>query len=333
LVATYNKLRSQGVALPDLERPPDPNQPFSELVALANTESDKAFSGLPGAFTDDDQIAQNVGQPCFLRTGGPPEDPATPCAKASQKQPEFDGRQSYFNSGIIPYEGAKGNTFSVKLADDIAPGTYLFYCAVHGFGQRTEIEVKPKGSAIPSEGAVSREARKEINQVAAPLKKVFHDAGDDGRISIPGPDGKEVQLEGPFAGLPGKDHAAITAFVPRKIKVKAGEPITWKMMAGDHTISFNVPKYFPIMEFLADGTVRINPKLQPPAGGAEPLPAQQGTGVVHHDGGTFDGSGFWSSGLIGAEPYLEYTMRITKPGTYGYACLLHPPMVGTVEVT
>ena len=29
----------------------------------------------------------------------------------------------------------------------------------------------------------------------------------------------------------------------------------------DHTISFNVPKYFPIMEFLKDGTVRINPKL------------------------------------------------------------------------
>ena len=30
--------------------------------------------------------------------------------------------------------------------------------------------------------------------------------------------------------------------------------------------------------------------------------------------------------------YVEYTMRISEPGTYRYACLLHPPMVGTVVV-
>ena len=29
------------------------------------------------------------------------------------------------------------------------------------------------------------------------------------------------------------------------------------------------------------------------------------------DGGTYDGSGFWSSGLVGAEPHLRYTVRIS----------------------
>ena len=87
------------------------------------------------------------------------------------------------------------------------------------------------------------------------------------------------------------------------------------------------------LEFLKDGTVRFNPKLEPPAGGAKKLPEQQGRGIVKFDGGTYGGTGFWSSGLIGAEPYLEYTMRIGKPGSYRVACLIHPAMVGTVVVT
>ena len=69
-------------------------------------------------------------------------------------------------------------------------------------------------------------------------------------MSFPGVDDP---VEGPFAGLPGADHTAINEFIPRNMTVKAGEPITWKMMGSDHTISFNVPKYFPIMEFLDDG--------------------------------------------------------------------------------
>src|SRR6185503_174980 len=114
-----------------------------------------------------------------------------------------------------------------------------------------------------------------------------------------------------------------------------GAPITWKMMGSDHTISFNPPKYFPPIEFRKDGTVRFNPKLEPPAGGAKEYKSPDGPPPEEppsFDGGTYDGKGFWSSGLIGGEPYLEYTMRISKAGTYSFACLLHPPMVGTLVV-
>jgi plastocyanin len=79
--------------------------------------------------------------------------------------------------------------------------------------------------------------------------------------------------------------------------------------------------------------VRLNPTLNAPAGGAPKVPNQQGPGIVKVDGGTYSGSGFWSSGVISADPYLEYTLRIAKPGTYDYACLLHPPMVGKVVVS
>jgi hypothetical protein len=108
---------------------------------------------------------------------------------------------------------------------------------------------------------------------------------------------------------------------------------------GRHTISFGVPRYFPIIEFQRDGNVRFNPKLDPPAGGAEEfdVPEEERYGgspePIEFDGGTYDGTGFWSSGTIDADPYIEYSMRITRPGTYKYACLIHPPMVGTVEVT
>jgi plastocyanin len=331
---SYAKLRASGVALPALE--PASTAPFGELVALIDEESEKYFANLPSAFDDEDQLAQNVSQPCYLEEGGPPEDPTEPCAKEDQRQPEFNGRQSYYNSGVIPYEGEGGNTFKVNVADDADLGTYLFYCAIHGLLQRSEVEIVSADADIPDQSEVNREIRAETKAVTDDLQTIHRDAADDGKVTMPGSD---EPLVGPFAGLPGgEDHTAINEFVPSEITAKAGAPITWKMMGSDHTISFNVPRYFPIMEFLDGGTVRINPELQPPAGGAvEYAPPEEGPGEdegpPRHDGGTFDGEGFWSSGLIGAGPYLEYTMRITKPGTYAYACLLHPPMVGTIKVT
>jgi plastocyanin len=332
-VRSYGELVEMDFGLPPLD--PASTQPFSELVELVDVKSEEVFASLPSAFDDEDNLAQNVGQPCYLDEGTPPEAPEEPCADDDQEQPAFTGRQSYYNSGVIPYEGDRSNTFSVDIADDAEPGSYLFYCAIHGFGQRSEVEVLEAGAEIPSQDEVNRAIREETKEVTESLSAIYEDASDDGRARIPGAD---LPLEGPFAGLPGADdHTAINEFVPDVITVKAGAPITWKMMGSDHTISFNVPRYFPIMEFLDDGTVRINPKLQPPAGGAveyvEPE-EREDEGPPKHDGGTFDGGDeFWSSGLIGAGPYLEYTMRITKPGTYAYACLLHPPMVGRIKVT
>jgi plastocyanin len=338
-VAGYEGLMAMGLALPPLDEAS--TQPFTELVELIDTKSEEFFAGLPSAFDDEDQLAQNVSQPCYLDEGTPPEDPETPCAKADQRQPAFTGRQSYYNSGVIPYEGERSNTFRVKIADDAEVGSFLFYCAIHGLGQRSEVEIVEAGTEVPGQSEINRQVRTETAEVTTSLGAIFRDAKDDLQVELPGFD---EPVEGPFAGLPGADHTAINEFVPRVMTVKAGEPITWKMMGSDHTISFDVPKYFPIMEFLDDGTVRINPKMQPAAGDAVPFepPDEEegggegeegGDGIVRHDGGTFDGDGFWSSGLIGAEPYLEYTMRISKPGTYAYACLLHPPMVGQIKVT
>lgn len=149
-------------------------------------------------------------------------------------------------------------------------------------------------------------------------------------------------MRGPFAGLGSNSvHGSINEFVPRTINTNVGDPVSWRIVGAEHTISLDVPRYFPIIRFAKDGKVSINPRLERPAGGSPALPendeeeGEDGRGgkITRVDGGTYDGSGFFSSGLFGGEPYAEYTLRFSKPGRYKYACLLHPPMVGTVVVT
>jgi plastocyanin len=88
----------------------------------------------------------------------------------------------------------------------------------------------------------------------------------------------------------------------------------------------------------------------------QPQPAFSGrqsfysSGYIHYAGpsgnvfrmpianaGTWSGDHFWSSGLIdtgnGNNIYVQYTMRFAKPGTYRYACLVHPAMVADITIT
>ncbi|MBA3653728.1 MAG: hypothetical protein H0W70_05980 [Actinobacteria bacterium] len=327
-VNAWRALRAAGVGLPDLDTPPA--TPLTDVNKTIDEVSNTAFEGLGFAMDNDGNITQNLGQPCYLRTGTPPEDPGKPCAKVDQRQPAFDGTHAFYNSGILPYEGPRGNTYRVPIAADAKPGTYLFYCAIHGPSQMTTVEVRRRGAKVPSQHQVTREARNEIDDLMAPLEKVYRSAHDKGEIDFGG-----RKLKGPFAGLASDaaGHVAINEFLPKRLTVKAGEPVTWRMMGSDHTITFDVPKYFPIVDFKSTGGIRMNPKLRAPAGGAPPMPEQQGQGPVKIDGGTYDGDGFWSTGVVGAQPFIEYTLRVSKPGTYDYACLIHPPMVGKLVVT
>ncbi|HVE93629.1 MAG TPA: hypothetical protein VNB24_01825 [Acidimicrobiales bacterium] len=340
-ISSYESLRTQGIPLPDLDAA---DVPFTTLVEAVDEHSEPAFENIPFAFNDEEKISQNYGQPCYLTSGEPPKESDKPCSKANQEQPEFDGKQAFYNSGILPFRGASGNTFRVKLADDIKPGTYNFYCAVHGPGQLTEVVVKPAGSEVSSASEISRKAREEVTVLTKRLDGVFEEAVKKNRVTLDG-----EKITGPFAGLPDPrgGHTAINEFIPERITAKVNEPITWKMMGSDHTISFGVPKYFPVVDFTPKG-VFLNEKISPAAGGAKAMPEEddegggeggggegggEDEGPPKFDGGSYDGTGFWSSGLIGAQPYLEYTMRITKPGTYPYACLIHPPMIGRIVVT
>jgi plastocyanin len=311
-----------------------PEDPPRKLEELIETNGVWAWET-----EDDDSFNQTAAQPCYLARGNPPAN-GKPCD--ARDQPAFDGRQSYYNSGFIPYEGPQGNEYRVRFADDIKPGSYWFYCNYHGALQASEVVVKPEGERVDSQEEINERTRQAIMRTSKPLRDLYADVARDRRISMTTYGGNRIEVEGAFAGLLDptiETFMSLNEFIPKSRKVRAGQELSWNIIGG-HTISFGVPEYFPILTFERDGTVLRNPKLDPPAGGAKGFDApdderfdEERTRPVRFDGGTYDGDGFWSSGNIEADPYLRYTMRISKPGTYRYACLIHPPMVGTIEVT
>jgi plastocyanin len=291
---------------------------------------------------------QNGAQPCFLDRGVAPRDTNKPCTKAHQRQPDFTGRQTYYNSGFIPYDGPRGDTYTVKIAPDAKPGTHFFYCNFHGPFMSGFLTIAPKNKKIPSQTTVNQTARKAIDKDAAPLLTAFRQASK-GQFEVPQDALQAVQqqgfvktvngknyFDGWFAGLgaEGSDDVSINAFIPKSLHAKVGQKLSW-VMIGSHTISFNVPAYFPIMTVAKNGTVSRNAKLDRPAGGA-PKPKEQSDGDQSpniDDAGTWDGHGFWSTGVVDSNNFAVVSVRITKPGTYKFACLIHPPMIGTLVVT
>ena len=256
-----------------------------------------------------------------------------PCA--TQELGPFDGTEAYYNSGFLGFETDEENVFELNLSDTIAPGVYNFYCAVHGSFQSGTMEVVPADEPIPSASEVNQQTRQELNEVVEPFRQVYEKA-IEGQFVFGG-----EALPGPFSGLfDERVDGSLNEFVPEVIETGVGDPVTW-LIFGPHSISFDVPEYFPIYEELEDGTVRQNEAVYPPAGGAPEVPEAAGPPGPPEgepeplivDGGTWDGSGFWSSGVLFNQPYVQYTLRFSTPGTYRYACLIHPPMVGTVTVT
>jgi plastocyanin len=217
----------------------------------------------------------------------------------------------------------------MPIADDAEPGTYNYYCVIHFPFMQGKLEVKPEGSDLPSSDEVNRRARNEIEDLASPLRDAFAAARRGTAKS------QAEELEPPLAGYHAGDEftVAIDEFVPKTLRANVGEPITWTIV-GAHTISFDVPRYLPVYQVLADGTVERNPQVDEAAGGAPKAPPVDFTkGPLEIDGGTWDGSGFYSSGLIGSEPVSRFTLRVSKAGSYRYACLVHPKMVARLVVT
>lgn len=104
------------------------------------------------------RVAQNGGQPCYLARGAPPSDPSRACPKARQKQPTFDGRQSFYSSGIIDAEGIQPNVFRVTIAPDTPPGTYTYICLVHLPNMRGTLEVVDPSKPLPSSTEAAKRA-------------------------------------------------------------------------------------------------------------------------------------------------------------------------------
>ena len=299
--------------------------------APPNTPPPAGFASLPTMLPEGPGDAnQNGAQPCFLDSEKPPTDVKTACPKVPQ--PAFNGRQSYYNSGFLP----EGKVYSVKLADDITPGAYHYYCNLHGPDMSGTITVKPKGSTIPSAAEVENAGKSQLADHVSKVEAAHTDA-----IAGKALPAGATALAG--FGVESDQTTLVDEFIAPVINTKVGQKVTWAVN-GPHTISFNAdPAAQPVIAVAPDGAVHLKPASMGPAGGpgvtspesSGPPPSGPPKLGKVTDGGKFDGTGFKSSGFVppGPPPLLGYSLTFTKAGTYSYVCLVHPKMGGVVKVT
>ena len=278
---------------------------------------------------------QAAAQPCYLDTGGPDfSDVDKPCPK--REQPAFNGRQSYYNSGFIPYEGEGGNSFKLPIAKDTAPGTYHYYCNWHFLGMSGTVTVVPETEKIPSQSEVARKGQQEARDYTDTMAKALSTVRAGKKLPLPLAGAglpEELEKENPLF------HASINEFVPATLNADVGQKVTWTFDGG-HSIAFNVPKYFPVFDVKKDGTVTLDKRGFEPVkfpGPPDRPDGQEGGGSgpptpIEVDAGQFDGSGGLHSSGMDFDTGDKFSLRFTKPGTYLFACLIHPPMVGKVVV-
>ena len=290
-----------------------------------------AFASLPSFFSPD--VNQLAAQPCYIASGPIPSG-TNPCPRAEQREPAFDGTQTFFNSGFIRYAGNNGNRFELKLSDHIKPGQYAFYCVVHGPQMGGAITIKPRSVPVQKQSAIDEAALRQIDRFGAELDKlhaalVAHKTAPPGEDIIAGATNESTNL----------DSYDLREFYPATFHAKVGQKVTWYLSAQpSHTVSFHVPSYVPVITVNKRGIVAGNPETTEPQNGpgypqANGLPTgDELPPPVTVDAGSYDGSKFLSSGANFGGP-MFYSVTFAKPGTYEYACLLHPRMVGKVVVS
>ena len=269
---------------------------------------------------------QSAGQPCFLDSGVPPNSltgGAPACPKRAQ--PAFTGNESFYNLGLLLNEG---DTVSVPLADSIRPGTYSYLCLIHRAGMSGTLTVADEGSPVPTQAEVEAKGRQEFDQIVKGLTPLAETA----RKASP------AQANVGVLGDPSLGFTVIAEFAPAEVSVPVGGSVTWKM-GSFHTLTFNARDGdLGVLTRDPDGSLRFSPKLAPagfsvPASLAE-FPPPANARPVTLDLGSYDGSGFRSTGLIGSLPPRLVTMKVTftKAGTFPLNCLFHPDMKGQVKV-
>lgn len=317
---TFGKLVDEGLAK------------ASALGARASLEDQEQVLGqLPDVFPHEAPQGppspnQSAGQPCFLDSGAPPNSlsgGAPACPK--REQPAFTGNESFYNLGLLLNEG---EFVSMPLADNIQPGTYGFICLIHRAGMAGKLTVAEEGASVPSPAEVATRGRQQFDQIVQGLAPIAESAREAS------PDQANIGV----LGDPKLGFTIIAEFAPSEISVPVGGTVTWKM-GSFHTLSFNArDSDIGVLNRDPDGTLRFSPRLAPagftvPRALGEFPPPENGTPVTVNLG-SYDGTGFRSTGLIGSLPPRLVTLRVTftRAGTVPVNCLVHPDMKGQVKV-
>ena len=270
-------------------------------------------------------LPPSVGRPCYLTKGAPPKGELASCPVVDRRPP-FDGTQTYYSSGFL----RENAHYRVDLAEDIAPGTYRFFCSFHGSKMSGAITVVEKESGIPPQSDVDAEAKDKLRALVdstLPIHNRTYEPFDGARAGrFPWPALASFETNG--------GTVKVLEFVPFTLKAREGERVRWSIL-GAHTIAFDAPENAqpPAVRILSTGETEIKADAVNESRSREPpVGAPRRRTVV--EAGPYD-EGFLSSGILYSprRGLIEYAVRFTEPGTYRYQCLLHPRMTGLVIVS
>lgn len=240
-----------------------------------------------------------MGQ-CY--SDSPPSNTLTTCANQSGRPLPVYAGKGYWNSGwLTPSVAPVGlKEMTLRLADHIAPGTYLYLCVLHR-PMVASIEVVASDAKRDPFGDVNKRAAMEIGRAAQAAAAM--------------PEATPSRSGTTFKAVAGTSQGQIAAnrFYPATLEVEAGTTVAWYGQSDfePHTITFG-----STWQSGADDPASFAP-----------------AGVL--SGGRYSG-GLANSGLLPASVDTAkriFSLVFTKPGRFAYVCVLHPGMEGMVIVT
>lgn len=213
---------------------------------------------------------------------------------------DFDGVRKYVYSGVLVGPDA---SFAIHFEK---AGTYKITCLIHP-GMDGSVTVVDSGNADTAATAAARGTAEYTADLAA-LKAVAAGLNKPAAVT---PQANGTNLYSVIAGGT-TAKGDVDLFFPASVNIKEGDSVKWSnTTTTPHTVTFGTP----------------------PEGDPFELPMSK-------PAATYDGTGFWNSGILGVNPEdasqsnPTFEMTFSKAGTYNYVCLLHEAMgmVGTVNV-
>ncbi len=260
--------------------------------------------------------------------GGPGEFMLNPQHFFGSKMPgsptEVYSGTGRLHSGFMFEEEPPGasptNTFSLTFD---TPGFFQFFCEVHPFMRGTVVVQPPINPAfIPEEFAslvppVLSQAEIDVQveeQIAGNLARLegIKEAGKQVRPEL-GPNGTTI-WHVQAGGFDFDPSVEIMDFLPKPLTIKEGDTVIWT--AGTiHNVTFHPGR--PAPEFIIPKDQEAGPPL---------LLLNPEILLPSKPSGEFDGTGFWTSGLIGGASLpggSSFAMTFSKSGTFKYMCAIH----------
>ena len=180
-------------------------------------------------------------------------------------------------------------------------------------------------SDVPSQADIDAMAQAEEAPLLAEIARVV-ESGQNVRTE-PGPNGTTIwHVQAGAGGIPAT--AQSFDFLAKDITIQEGDTVIWDSEMF-HNVTFHPGRMHP--DFVI------------------PIPQDQGPPIIsfnpevvfpHKPAGEFDGTGFWSSGIMGVDTMAlpggkTFSMTFSKAGSYKYMCAIHRVlgMEGSVTVT